>query len=74
MDVLQVTGVVSLTIFLVYIPSQISSASVAPTNKNSSLSDLEPAASGKKFTIGVEDDDLDGFSKNYGKKGEWELF
>ncbi|KAL1459255.1 hypothetical protein WDU94_011258 [Cyamophila willieti] len=82
MELFQTSAIIfALTIVVSYLPSEINTATVisnatALTGKsgNSSVSngvpDSDPAGSGKKYTIGMEDDDLDGFSNTYGKKGK----
>ncbi|KAI5702889.1 hypothetical protein M8J75_005306 [Diaphorina citri] len=78
MEVFQMSCVVFLSaVLFCCLPRESNSAAVAqlkPESQNGNNTgakslDSEPAGSGKKYTIGMEDDDLDGFSKKYGKKG-----
>lgn len=75
MEVFRTTCVALFCLLVVCYPRQaqgtaeVEKAGTGNENK-SAVVDSEPAGSGKKFTIGMEDDDLDGFSKKYGKKGE----
>ncbi|XP_026687957.1 uncharacterized protein LOC113472405 [Diaphorina citri] len=78
MEVFQMSCVVFLSaVLFCCLPRESNSAVVAqlkPESQNGNNTgakslDSEPAGSGKKYTIGMEDDDLDGFSKKYEKKG-----